>query len=148
MIFQTEEEQLANEGPSAPVTTPTTMTSSLPVTSSSTEISSVKDVIFNYRKELHLLYQRGDDLTSEQLESMAKGLSCILDLGEPEKEGTLRCLFSEAVWAKLVTKFSRLETTPLAAYVSLMDKWGYIVYLFNLQNGTRAKRLNVLTVKK
>ncbi|GAA5815539.1 hypothetical protein MFLAVUS_009051 [Mucor flavus] len=64
------EGQLSNtESYSAPKLT------SLPTTSSSAKIEmrNVKEIIFNHAKELHRLYQRGDDLSTEQLEAMSKG---------------------------------------------------------------------------
>lgn len=117
---------------------------SLPTTSSSAKIEmrNVKEIIFNHAKELHRLYQRGDDLSTEQLEAMSKGLSCILDLSEPEKEGTLRCLFSDDLWTKLIAKYTnRFKTAPSVIDVSLIDKWSYIINLYNHQNSVRKAKL-------
>lgn len=78
------EEQLSNlESPSVSIST---------TLSSKNEMEDIKEIIFNHGKWLHHLYQWGNGLSTSQLEAMSKGLSCILDLSEPEKEGTL-CLF-------------------------------------------------------
>ncbi|KAI8085920.1 uncharacterized protein B0P05DRAFT_433671, partial [Gilbertella persicaria] len=77
-------------------------------------------------------------LSTEQLEAMSKGLSCILDLGEPEKEGTLRYLFSDDLWTKLTAKYTNLfKAVPPVIDVSLADKWSYIINLYCHQNGIR-----------
>jgi hypothetical protein len=114
-------------------------TTSLPTTSSAEiEVRNIKETIFNHGKVLHRLYQRGDDLSTEELEAMSKGLSCILDLGEPEKEGALRCLFSDDIWTKLTAKYTKLfKTAPSVIDTSLTDKWNYIISLYALQNGIR-----------
>ncbi|CEP12078.1 hypothetical protein [Parasitella parasitica] len=133
------EGQLSNtESSSAPELT------SLPTTSSAKiEMRNIKEIIFSHAKELHRLYQRGDDLSTEQLEAMSKG-HCILDLGEPEKEGTLRCLFSDDLWTKLTAKYTNcFKSAPSVIDISLIDKWSYIINLYNHQNGVRrAKSIN------
>ncbi|RCI00033.1 hypothetical protein CU098_011454, partial [Rhizopus stolonifer] len=106
--------------------------------SANTEIRNIKEIIFSHAKGLHQLYQHGDDLSTEQLEAMSKGLSCILDLGEPEKEGTLRYLFSDDLWTKLTAKYTNLfKAVPPVIDVSLTDKWSYIINLYCHQNGIR-----------
>lgn len=52
----------------------------LPTKSSTkSEMRNIQEILFNHAKDLHQLYQRGDDLSlAEQLEAMSKGLSCIL----------------------------------------------------------------------
>jgi hypothetical protein len=101
-LLELEGQLSSTESYSAPKLTslPTTssapeLTSLLTTSSAKIEMKNIKEIIFNHAKELHHLHQRGDDLSTEQLEAMSKGLSCILDLGEPEKEGTLRSLFSD-----------------------------------------------------
>lgn len=130
------EGQLSNtESYSAPK-----LTSLLTTSSAKIEMRDIKEIIFNHAKELHYLYQRSDDLSTEQLEAISKGLSCILDLGEPEKEGTLRCLFSDDLRTKLIAKYTnRFKTTPSVIDTSLIDKWSYIINLYNHQNGVHKK---------
>ncbi|KAG2204323.1 hypothetical protein INT47_009365 [Mucor saturninus] len=149
------ERQLSNtESSSAPELTSQPTTSSAPeltslptISSAKIEIRNIKEIIFNHATKLHRLYQRGDDLSNEQLEAMSKGLSCTLDLGEPETEGTLRCLFPEDVWTTLIAKYTlRYKTVPSVIDISLIEKWNYIMNLYNHQNGVRGakKYLNQL----
>ncbi|KAG2201163.1 hypothetical protein INT46_007630 [Mucor plumbeus] len=118
------------------------LTSLLTTSSAKTEMRNIKEIIFNHAKELHHLYQRGDDLSTEQLEAMSKGLSCILDLGEPEKEGTLRSLFSDDLWTKLIAKYiNRFKTATSVIDIPLLNKWSYIINLYNHQNSVcKAKK--------
>ncbi|CEG69827.1 hypothetical protein RMATCC62417_05831 [Rhizopus microsporus] len=131
------------EAPSTTAATPTESEDHLSSTGamSSLPISktpSIKDTIFNYAAELHELYQQEKKLSNEQLKSMSIGLSCIVDLADEDKEGTLRAFLKETVWKQLYSKYlkrSKLNLTVVPA--ALVDKWNYAVLLYHQSNGVR-----------
>ncbi|CEJ05244.1 hypothetical protein RMCBS344292_19189 [Rhizopus microsporus] len=94
--------------------------SSLPIS----KTPSIKDTIFNYAAELHELYQQEKKLLNEQLKSMSIGLSCIIDLADEDKEGTLRAFLKETVWKQLYSKYlkrSKLNLTVKHQEVSYLQ---------------------------
>lgn len=81
---------------------------------------------------------------------MSIGLSCIIDLADEDKEGTLRAFLKETVWKQLYSKYlkrSKLNLTVVP--MALVDKWNYAVLLYHQSNGVRnTKKYHIFNPSK
>jgi hypothetical protein len=104
-----------------------------------TQLKDIREEIFNYAVELHDSYKSKSKkvLSDKQLEAMANGLSCILDL---EGDAQSR-LLSEQKRSKIVSKYTSRFTMPLVPISgSYKNKWNYIAQLLSKSNGFKEAR--------